>query len=310
MTSHADWESLHYSISKLKCSDDAPNEAVPISGQVNHSSQTIQRPKQQCFDSFLCLDFESTCINADDPTLQNPLGIEKHQLRWLYPNEIIEWPVVLLQWRISTHGDRWELFEVDRYRRFVRPVWRPLLSKFCMELTGISQEDVDQAKPLSQVMKDFDENFVKPHKLFTPQNRTVWVTDGPWDFRDHFVKSTYLAGIHINSLPRYLRSPISFIDLRHLLKVFIPDICPFPIPPSLSLVDTMSAFGLEFQGNLHSGIDDAYNLSRLLCEMVKFSTQNPTSDPRWKLRVNKQVTLNPRRFFWTSKNFRCTWTLP
>ena len=163
---------------------------------------------------------------------------------------------------------------------------------------------------LDGVLRDFDQNFVKPRQLFTPGNQTIWVTDGPWDFRDHFVKSIFLAKVDSNHLPRYLRSPISLIDLRHLLKAFIPNVCTFPPPASLSLFNAMAAFGLEFEGQQHSGIDDAYNVSRLLAEMVKFSTPAGHQAPRWIFRINKSLHLDPRRYFWTGKKFKCTWTLP
>ncbi|PLW46155.1 hypothetical protein PCANC_07848 [Puccinia coronata f. sp. avenae] len=302
---------LEESFKKLNClansTTDGNKPIVTTENQIIYKRPDV--PQNQLFHSFLCIDFESTCINADDPTLNNPCQLTREQLTWLYPNEIIEWPVILLQWRISESGN-WELYEADRYRHFVRPVWRPILSQFCMDLTGISQDQVDGAMTLDQVLKDFDENFVKPHKLFTPENRTIWVTDGPWDFRDHFVKSTFLARIDLNCLPRYLRSPIALIDLRYLLKAFIPHVCRFPIPASLSLFNAMAAFGLEFEGQQHSGIDDAHNVGRLLSEMVHFSTPKGSHVPCWTFRINKRLIMDPRRYFWMAKKFKCTWTLP
>ena len=74
-----------------------------------------------------------------------------------YPNEIIEWPVVLLQWQRSTPGNLrdqddeeddddddedesdWHLVQVDEFHSFVKPTWANRLSSFCTELTGITQ---------------------------------------------------------------------------------------------------------------------------------------------------------------------------
>ena len=75
--------------------------------------------------------------------------------------QIIEFPVVLLQWRhkkvlsgsksvadnklsngtdnSEDNANAWELVIVDEFRRFVRPTWRPKLSKYCTDLTGITQ---------------------------------------------------------------------------------------------------------------------------------------------------------------------------
>ncbi|WAQ92153.1 hypothetical protein PtA15_16A59 [Puccinia triticina] len=305
-----DVNGLQESFQNLTCLDSHPTAGgdSPTPAQASEK-KPLEKPPNQPYHSFLCIDFESSCINADDPTLDNPTQLTKSQLTWLYPNEIIEWPVILLQWRTNQDGNS-ELYEAGRYRRFVRPVWRPILSQFCMDLTGISQNEVDRAMTLDQVLRDFDQSFVKPHKLFTPGNQTVWVTDGPWDFRDHFVKSTFLAKIDINCLPRYLRSPIALIDLRYLLKAYIPNICSFPPPDSLSLFNAMAAFGLDFEGQQHSGIDDAHNVARLLAEMVRFSIPDGSQTPQWIFRLNRRLYMEPRRFFWMSKKFKCTWTLP
>lgn len=72
-----------------------------------------------------------------------------------YPNEIIEWPVILLQWRrkrrrgeatCEAHEegddedeDDWELVQTAEFHSFVKPIWRGTLSAFCTELTGITQ---------------------------------------------------------------------------------------------------------------------------------------------------------------------------
>lgn len=94
----------------------------------------------------------------------------------------------------------WELVVVDEFRRFVRPTWRPKLSAYCTQLTGITQvgcsslfvtrwtktdqsaeqADVDQAGTFVQVLQEFKQLFIKPYKLFTKRNKTAWVTDGPW----------------------------------------------------------------------------------------------------------------------------------
>lgn len=66
-----------------------------------------------------------------------------------FPNEIIEFPVVLLQWKKLSPPSpftaedeepaEWTLEVVDEFQSFVRPTWRPRLSAFCTELTGITQ---------------------------------------------------------------------------------------------------------------------------------------------------------------------------
>ena len=67
------------------------------------------------YNYYCVLDFEATC---DD-------------VKRLSNQEIIEFPVVV----VDAHT-----FEVTaEFHKYVRPVWNPVLTKFCTELTGILQ---------------------------------------------------------------------------------------------------------------------------------------------------------------------------
>ncbi|KAI5479590.1 Short-chain dehydrogenase/reductase family protein [Pseudohyphozyma bogoriensis] len=141
------------------------------------------RPPNESFDSFLVLDVEATCEQIEGPWTK---------LAFAYPNEIVEWPVILLKWfrkhsvPESRDGDEtcgeseWELRIVDEFHTFVKPSWKPKLSLFCTELTGITQADVDSAPTYPEMLDKFQSEFIDKHNLFTKENRTVWCTDGPW----------------------------------------------------------------------------------------------------------------------------------
>ena len=89
------------------------------------------------------LDFEATCEE------KNPPG---------YPHEIIEFPAVL----VSAKEKR----SIDVFHSFVRPTINPILSEFCRNLTGISQETVDNAETFGVVHKRFLE-WMTSHELGT-----------------------------------------------------------------------------------------------------------------------------------------------
>ncbi|BGP29931.1 hypothetical protein JCM10296v2_001683 [Rhodotorula toruloides] len=203
------------------------------------------RPPDQLYDSFLVFDVEATCEE-----IEGPWG----KLAFAYPNEIIEWPVILLQWRRNRRRqqgtfeageeeegddeDDWELVQTAEFHSYVKPTWRRMLSAFCTELTGITQRDVDSAPSFSQLCKNFYRDFIVKHNLFTSENKTVWVTDGPWDasdsslsvarlaqqsaeptfsadLRDFVAKTCYLSG---TPRPPWLAGEI--IDLRLLVSSF------------------------------------------------------------------------------------------
>ncbi|GAA5848311.1 hypothetical protein JCM8547_004475 [Rhodosporidiobolus lusitaniae] len=171
-----------------------------------------RRPPGQEYDSYLVFDVEATCERID-----GAYG----RLAFQYPNEIIEWPVILLQWRRRTvvegeeAGDEWELVKVDEFHSFVRPMWKPALSNFCTELTGIRQSDIASAPTFPVLCRLFQRDFMAKHHLFTPQNRTIWVTDGPWDLRDFVSKTCYLSR---TPRPDWLAGEI--IDLRIAVSNF------------------------------------------------------------------------------------------
>ncbi|CEQ39795.1 SPOSA6832_01343, partial [Sporobolomyces salmonicolor] len=166
------------------------------------------RPPGQHYDSFLVFDVEATCDRIEGT---------HHKLAFAYPNEIIEWPVILLQWRRRDGpdgDDTWVLEKVDEYHSFVKPMWKPQLTPFCTELTGIEQADVDAAPTFPTLLRRFYNDFALKHRLFTPENNTVWATDGPWgalllstsrlpfrqadpvklpDLRDFIAKACYLS---------------------------------------------------------------------------------------------------------------------
>lgn len=42
------------------------------------------------------------------------------------------------------------------------------------------QADVDCAPMYPELLRLFKASFIEKHALFTRDNKTVWVTDGPW----------------------------------------------------------------------------------------------------------------------------------
>ncbi|KAI9064213.1 hypothetical protein FKP32DRAFT_1611313 [Trametes sanguinea] len=246
----------------------------------------LKRVKQP-YDAFLVLDVEATCVAG--------AGFD-------YPNEIIEWPVVLLRWKDKDiKGKARELEVVDEFRSFVRPTWRPQLSQFCSALTGITQEQVDGAPSFPEVLDQF-RRFLEKHELIDPETgrrltRFCFCTDGPHDIRDFVIP-----------IPSWLTWDI--VDVRRLVGEWhafsTPDpdgganrrpVGAFPLPRrvSLSIPRQLHALGLEpFEGRQHSGIDDTRNIARLVIELARRG---------WKLEPNTPINPN-RRWPWMGKRGR------
>ncbi|KAF9335665.1 3'-5' exoribonuclease 1 [Linnemannia elongata] len=118
--------------------------------QEQDAGQSQKKLHHNCrYDYYLCFDVEATC----------ELGF-----RFEFPSEVIEFPVVLLD------GSTLEI--VDEFHSYVRPIHRPILSDFCKELTGISQETVDNAPTFVEVLARF-EDWLTSHRIILPDHDII-----------------------------------------------------------------------------------------------------------------------------------------
>jgi inhibitor of KinA sporulation pathway (predicted exonuclease) len=98
---------------------------------------------------YLCvLDFEATCWERSDE------------------HEIIEFPSVIIDLKTNKI--------VDKIQLFVRPKINPVVSKFCNELTGITQEQVDKGLSFPDALKQH-------HKFLSQYQPLIICTDGDWE---------------------------------------------------------------------------------------------------------------------------------
>ncbi|KZT11478.1 uncharacterized protein LAESUDRAFT_734322 [Laetiporus sulphureus 93-53] len=244
----------------------ASSEPSPLSEMQKLSKSQNLRQIQECqaarqpYDAFLVLNVEGTCVEGS--------------AAFDYPNEIIEWPVCLLRWQDKDEaGTAKKLQVVDEFRSFVKPTWRPRLSKFCTQLTGITQEQVDSAPTFTELSELF-KSFMERNALIEPITgrrliRYCWCSDGPYDVRDFVVKQCFI------SKPNMTQSGF------HL-----------PTRITLTIPRQLQVLGLgPFEGRQHSGIDDARNIARILIELAKRG-----------VRIQTNTTINPnKRWPWMGR---------
>ena len=181
---------------------------------------------------FLVLDFEATC-ERNDPT----------QKAW---SELIEFPCVLL--------DASTLETVAEFRSFVRPTGRPKLSHFCTELTSITQQMVDDAPMLGEVLKHF--NVWLPEALGTSDlSRVLPVTCGEPDLSSMLPRECERKRLRVPSvLTRYCNVKKPFSELLGA--------------KAGGMAEMLRKLKLELIGHHHSGIDDARNIARIVAHLV------------------------------------------
>jgi len=210
------------------------------------------------FPYYVVLDFEATCNEINPPD---------------FPHEIIEFPAVL----VNTE----KMAIVDQFQAFVKPVINPILTPFCKTLTGISQEQVDNAPEFPAVLEQFEEWLAK-HKLGS-KNKFAMVTDGPWDMGRFLYLQCISSGV---SYPNFGKK---WINLRKCFSQFYK--CD-----RLRLQLMLEKLGMEFVGHPHCGLDDATNIAHLLIRMIQDGASidvNEKIQLRYKLdQHNNENTAN------------------
>ncbi|XP_027730433.1 ERI1 exoribonuclease 2-like isoform X2 [Vombatus ursinus] len=201
---------------------------------------------KQLFGYLIIIDFESTCWNDG----------KRH-----YSQEIIEFPAVLLN---TLTG------EIEsEFQTYVQPEEHPILSKFCVELTGIRQAQVDEGVPLKICLSQFCKwiQVIQQQKeiTFAPSvtnnsasevKLCAFVTWSDWDLG---------VCLEYECRRKQLRKPVflnSWVDLRATYKLFYRR-----KPKGLS--GALQELGIEFSGREHSGLDDSRNTAHLAWHMIR-----------------------------------------
>lgn len=186
--------------------------------------------KQSHHRDFLVIDLEATCDNGS--------LVPKREM------EIIEIGAVLV--------DHHSVEIVDEFQSFVRPVRHPELTPFCMQLTSISQADVDAAPGFVEVLEQL-RRFVVEH---TPkQGRSAGQPPlfGSWGNYDRgqFQQDAGYHGVKLPFGADHLNIKQSFSDALGTRKRF-------------GMAGALRQLALPLVGTHHRGIDDARNIARIL----------------------------------------------
>ena len=172
---------------------------------------------------FLVIDFEATCF--DD-------GLSHHD------NEIIEIGSCLL-------NDSFEI--LDTKSVFVKPVRNPVLTKFCTKLTSIRQADVDNAETFDVAWEKY-RKYIENATMISARD-LIFCSWGNYDK---------------NQLKRdcdYHNLEFPFIHHVNLKGEFSKK---YRLGNNKAGVQkALSMLNMQFQGNHHRGIDDAFNIARI-----------------------------------------------
>ena len=138
------------------------------------------------------------------------------------------------------------------FRKYVRPIANPILSDFCVKLTGISQNYVDEADTFPEVFQQLEEFL----ETFMIENHCVLVTDSPYDVYKFLLPACLQ---HDVPFPKWGKS---WINLRKIFSAFYKT-------ERMNIAGMLQHLGLDFDGRLHCGLDDAKNIAKILLVLLK-----------------------------------------
>lgn len=192
----------------------------------------------QHFDYLLVLDFEAQCLKDQNLDCQ----------------EIIELPVLIIDVKNK------KILE-NYFHQYVKPVKHPKIYDFCNELTGITQDQVDNGIILEEALIKLDE-FLNSNNVIN--SKFVFVTCGDWDLRTCLRHEAKYKKI---SYKDYLNS---WINLKGIFKKQYGE--------SQGMVGMLEKCNIQLEGRHHSGIDDTRNIAKIvlffLNRGVKFSLED------------------------------------
>ena len=167
---------------------------------------------------FLIVDLEATC--CDKKTIKR------------CEMEIIEIGAVMVE--------AIDLTIVSEFQTFIKPVRHAILTKFCQDLTSISQEQVDRAFTYQQAIANFQQWLYQyPNFIFGS-----W---GDYD-RQQFEQDSKFHKISYPISSEHINLKRLFTDNQGLSKRY-------------GMAQALALAGIELIGTHHRGIDDARNIA-------------------------------------------------
>ena len=217
---------------------------------------------------YICvLDFEATCWYENSE------------------HEIIEFPSILLKW----DDDQNQIKEVARFQQFVKPLNNPMVSDFCTELTGITQNQIDCADDLKSVIEG---HFKWITDVSTKSSTSVTiVTCGSWDLNKMLPMD--LKNISYQPDEFYTR----YVNIKELFKI-VTGI------KGTAMTKMLDKLKLDIEGRHHSGIDDCHNIARIFIELVKkgLAKQNILDNVQYvEYGMIRRIPANKKLLKWTKK---------
>lgn len=168
--------------------------------------------------NYIVFDLEATCWE----------GVDVGQ------NEIIEIGAVKI-------NDQKQI--ISEFERFVKPLKHPILSDFCMSLTSIKQEDVNNAGYFNTVAEEFK------HWIGYSAENYILCSWGLYD-KKQFESDCQLFSMDTDWVLPHVNLKQQHGRIRKLQR-------------AIGMKNALQLEGIPLEGTHHRGIDDARNIAKI-----------------------------------------------
>ena len=128
------------------------------------------------------------------------------------------------------------------------------ISPFCTNLTGITQQQVDEALPLEHVLKAFSQ-WIYEKQVEWKLPFIMPITCGDWDLRVQLPKECNAKGLPVPSVLK------DWINIKDVFSSF------YGTKPK-GMVGMLKYLHLQLKGRHHSGIDDVRNITQIVMRLL------------------------------------------
>ncbi len=190
---------------------------------------------------YVCiLDFEATCDDVKN-----------------YDNEIIEFPSVLLRW--NPMKGNYE--QISEFQVYCKPLVNDKVTKFCTDLTGITQETVNNGIDFTNALTKHQEWLFSECKNDNPEilfeDNVMIVTCGAWDLSSIFPKEIkrWMIPNPNKIYQRYINVKNEFAHHYHC--------------KGYGMGRMLKHLQIPLEGRHHSGIDDCRNIVKIWQRLIQ-----------------------------------------
>lgn len=196
---------------------------------------------------YICvLDFEATCDNRKQDKINEKKFSPCH--------EVIEFPSVLLKFDHATKT----YTKISEIQNYCKPLYNTELTKFCMGLTGITQNQVYTGIDFIDAFNEHEKWIID--NIDSDPNEVMIITCGKWDLQTMMPMECMRWNINPSSLYRRV------INLKDAFKkVYDKD----GKKQRYGMVGMLRRTKLTLEGRHHSGIDDCRNIARIVQHLAE-----------------------------------------